>query len=104
MRTSTTANRLQRLLNAGGFALIAAAAPALLGATAAAPVSDPAATCPPGEHADVFSGQCVPHLVPRSSPGPTAIPGNPDVPAVSGIPCTPENIGQCIGLTESERR
>lgn len=99
----TTTNRLQRLLTAGAFA-VAAAAPALLGSAAEAPpMSEPAASCPPGEHADVYSGQCVPHTVPSSRTGPTAIPGNPDVPAVSGVPCTPENIGQCIGLSESQR-
>jgi hypothetical protein len=30
----------------------------------------------------------------------TAIPGNPDLPAIDGIPCTGRDAGQCIGLAE----
>jgi len=33
----------------------------------------------------------------------SSIPGNPDLPAVDGIPCTGRNTGECIGLSEEEQ-
>jgi hypothetical protein len=33
----------------------------------------------------------------------SAIPGNPDLPSISGIPCTGDNSGQCIGLAEQQQ-
>ena len=33
---------------------------------------------------------------------PSAIPGNPALPEVDGIPCTGANTGECIGLQESQ--
>ena len=89
----------RRLVLAGGFALAIAAAPAVAAFTAPAPAPGVvAAPCTGGEEADTFTGACIPHTVP-SSPF-SSIPGNPDVPAIDGIPCTGRNSGQCIGLAE----
>lgn len=89
----------RRLVIAGGFALAVAAAPTLT--AFAVPVSAPLADCPGGEESDQFTGICVPHTVPNSGASPfSSIPGNPDIPAVDGIPCTGGNSGQCIGLAE----
>lgn len=91
----------RRLVLAGGFALAIAAAPAVAAVTAPAPAQGPTAVaegCSGGEEADTFTGNCIPHTVP-SSPF-SSIPGNPDIPAVDGIPCTGANSGQCIGLAE----
>lgn len=68
---------------------IAAAAGLLLLALVPAVASEPTASAQPcvsGEEPDPLTGTCVPHLVPRTPQG--AIPGNPDVPAVLGRPCT----------------
>ena len=54
--------------------------------------------CAGGEEEDQFTTVCVPHTVPNSPF--TAIPGNPDLPSIDGIPCTGRNSGECIGLSE----
>ncbi|BBY26054.1 intersectin-EH binding protein Ibp1 [Mycolicibacterium sediminis] len=91
----------RRLVIAGGFALAVAAAPALTAFAVPVNPSAPLADCPGGEEADQFTGACVPHTVPNSGASPfSSIPGNPDVPAIDGIPCTGGNSGQCIGLAE----
>jgi hypothetical protein len=48
----------------------------------------------------------VPHTVPNSPLGSTNAPftqnaANPDVPEISGVPCTGRNAGECIGLEEN---
>ena len=58
------------------------------------------AACTPGEEADVYTTVCTPFLVPNSPSPFSAIPGNPDIPAIDGIPCTGRDAGQCIGLAE----
>ena len=89
----------KRLILAGGFAVAVAIAPAI--AVFAVPsASVPLAQCPGGEEEDQFTGICVPHTVPNSGSTFSSIPGNPDLPAVDGIPCTGHNSGQCIGLAE----
>lgn len=97
----------KRIILAGGFALAVAAAPAV--AAFAVPftaLGAPAASCPSGEEEDLYSAACLPHTVPNSPTGGSpasplgTISGNPDLPAVDGIPCTGENTGQCIGLQE----
>ena len=91
----------RRLILAGGFAVAVAAAPAIT--VMAVPASSPAvpmAQCPGGEEEDLYTGICVPHTVPNSPI--SSIPGNPDLPAVDGIPCTGHNTGECIGLAESQ--
>jgi hypothetical protein len=90
----------RRLILAGGFAVAVAAAPlvAVLNVPSAAV---PLAQCPAGEEEDLFTGICLPHTVPNSGTSPfSSIAGNPDLPAVDGIPCTGHNSGQCIGLAE----
>ena len=91
---------VRRLILAGGFAVAVAAAPAIAVYTAPSP-SVPVAQCPSGEEEDLYTGTCVPHTVPNSPL--SSIPGNPDLPAVGGIPCTGANSGQCIGLSEEEQ-
>ena len=89
----------RRLILAGGFAVAVAVAPAI--AVFAVPsASVPLAQCPGGEEEDQFTGVCVPHTVPNSGSSFSSIAGNPDLPAVDGVPCTGHNTGQCIGLAE----
>jgi hypothetical protein len=90
---------VRRLILAGGFAVAVAAAPAIAVVTLPS-ASVPLAQCPSGEEEDTFTGVCIPHTVPNSGAAFTSIPGNPDLPAVDGIPCTGHNSGQCIGLAE----
>jgi hypothetical protein len=89
----------KRLIVAGAFAVAVAAAPAI--AVFAVPSdSVPLAQCPGGEEEDTFTGVCIPHTVPNSGASFSSIPGNPNLPAVDGVPCTGHNSGQCIGLSE----
>jgi hypothetical protein len=89
----------KRLIVAGAFAVAVAAAPAI--AVFAVPsAAVPLAQCPGGEEEDTFTGICLPHTVPNSGSTFSSIPGNPDLPAVDGVPCTGHNSGQCIGLSE----
>lgn len=88
----------RRIILAGGFALAIAAAPAV--AAFAVPSTGPTfgAACPSGEEEDLYTNECLPHTVPNSPF--SSIPGNPDIPAIDGVPCTGRNSGQCIGLAE----
>jgi hypothetical protein len=99
--TMATLELSKRLILAGGFAVAVAVAPAI-SVFAVPSASVPLAQCPGGEEEDQFTGVCVPHTVPNSGASFSSIPGNPDLPAVDGIPCTGHNSGQCIGLAESE--
>jgi hypothetical protein len=91
---------VRRLILAGGFAVAVAAAPAVAVFTVPS-ASVPLAQCPAGEEEDLYTGVCLPHTVPNSPL--SSIPGNPDLPAVDGIPCTGRNTGECIGLSEEEQ-
>jgi hypothetical protein len=90
----------RRLILAGGFAVAVAAAPAVAVFTVPS-AAVPLAQCPAGEEEDLYTGVCLPHTVPNSPL--SSIPGNPDLPAVDGIPCTGRNTGECIGLSEEEQ-
>jgi hypothetical protein len=96
-----------RLILAGGFALAALTAPAMA-ALATSSDAPGVAACPSGESEDLFTTTCTPELVPNQG-GPNSgspystIPGNPDIPAVDGIPCAGHNSGQCIGLAEEQQ-
>lgn len=96
---------LRRLILACGFAVAAVAAPAITAITAPMPTG-PATACASGEESDLYTGNCVPHTVPNSRGAFSAIPGNPNLPAVNlpggggAIPCTGANTGECIGLAE----
>ncbi|MFI5510024.1 intersectin-EH binding protein Ibp1 [Mycobacterium sp. NPDC051804] len=95
-----------RLILAGGFALAALTAPV----TAALTTSEAPGVqaCPSGESEDLYTTTCTPELVPNQgganagSPYST-IPGNPDLPAIDGIPCAGHNSGQCMGLAEEQQ-
>lgn len=76
-----------------------AAAPAVAAFTIAIPTAS-AVTCPAGESEDIFTGECLPEMVPNS-PEVQSSPGG--LPSVGGIPCTGANTGQCIGLSEEEQ-
>jgi hypothetical protein len=92
-----------RLILAGGFALAALTAPMVAAlATSDAPATAVTA-CPSGESEDVYTTTCTPDLVPNSPSPLSAIPGNPDLPSIGGIPCTGANSGQCIGLSEEQQ-
>ncbi|KWX24775.1 hypothetical protein AFM11_08955 [Mycolicibacterium wolinskyi] len=87
-----------RLLFGAGFAATVAGAAALSLLPGMTPAAS--ASCAPGEESDVFTTVCTPFMVPNSPSPFTSIPGNPDIPAIDGIPCTGRNAGQCIGLAE----
>jgi hypothetical protein len=93
-----------RLFVAAGFALAIAAAPVIAVVAGGPPIPVNAiAACTPGEEMDVFTTVCTPFLVPNSPSGLTSIPGNPDIPAIDGIPCIGESSGACIGLAEDQQ-
>lgn len=89
--------------------LVGAGACALLIGSAACVTAAPASACPYGTQASAFSGVCVS----GGTDGDKAIPNAPDVgasygggpnelPSVNGVPCTPWQLGSCIGMAESE--
>jgi hypothetical protein len=89
----------RRAISIGGFALAIAAAPAVVAVAPALTAPSLVAECPAGSILEPTSGACV---TGGEQAVPEAIPGNPDLPQVDGIPCTGANTGQCIGLQESE--
>ena len=99
---------MRRLIFAGGFALAAAAAPAIVAFSAPLPAG-PAVACPSGEEEDLYTGNCVPHTAPNSPGNFGSIAGNPNLPAINApggggsIPCTGANSGECIGLAEEQQ-
>ena len=94
---------VSRIILAGGFALAALATP-VVAALAASDASTPSiAACPTGESEDLYTTMCTPDLVPNSPSPLSTIPGNPDMPAIDGIPCGGHNSGQCIGLAEEQQ-
>lgn len=104
---ATTKFSARRLIIAGGFAVAAAAAPAIAVVAMPTPAATPLAQCPGGEEHDLYTSICIPHLVPNAGSPYQTIGGNPDLAAVTvpgsggaGIPCTGHNSGQCIGLAE----
>jgi hypothetical protein len=62
--------------------------------------------CPAGQTADGFTGECVLDIAPISFvDGPTAqsiIIGGDNYGSVNGIPCTPEHLGTCIGMSYNQ--
>jgi hypothetical protein len=89
----------RRLIALSGFALAVSAAPAVAAVVVPVSTPTPVAECPAGEVAHPETGVCMPGA---EAEAPTAIPGNPSLPAVDGIPCTGANTGECIGLQESQ--
>jgi hypothetical protein len=90
----------RRLILAGGFAVAIAITPAA--AIIGHPThSVPLAACDPGEEEDVFTTVCTPFMVPNSPQGFTSTAANPDIPEISGVPCTGRDSGACIGLAEN---
>jgi hypothetical protein len=90
----------RRAILMGGFALAVAAAPVVAAvAVPAANSPTPVAECPAGYILEPTSGACV---TGGEQNTPAAIPGNPALPQVDGIPCTGANTGECIGLQESQ--
>ncbi|WP_082944255.1 hypothetical protein [Mycolicibacterium elephantis] len=84
---------------AGAFAAAVLAMPVI---TADPPTSSCTA-CSGGESQDVYTAVCVPDLVPNSPDPYTTIPGNPDMPAINGIPCGGHSSGSCMGLAEEQQ-
>jgi len=95
---------VRRLIIAGGFAAAMAAAPVVAVVAMPAPDAMPLAQCAGGEEEDLFTGICVPHMVPNSGAPYQATGSLPSVGVPGGggasIPCTGHNSGQCIGLAE----
>ena len=69
----------RRLIIAGGFAAAVAAAPAIAAVAMPTPAATPLAQCPAGEEEDLYTGICVPHMVPNAGDPYQAIGGNPDL-------------------------
>lgn len=91
----------RRIILAGGFALVLAGGPAAVALSLPA-VAGAVTSCPAGEEEDLYSGACLPHTVPNSPEGGSAvnqIPGG-SLSAVDGVPCTGGDTGKCIGLQE----
>ncbi|BBY30251.1 hypothetical protein GCM10023114_41440 [Mycolicibacterium sediminis] len=96
-------NAVKRAILLFGCAVIAASAPLV----AAAPAS---ATCPYGTAQTRFDGVCTksgssgPAYLPPAASRPSAdVVLNPNgFSTVNGIPCTPERIGKCYALQESQ--
>ncbi|WKG02754.1 intersectin-EH binding protein Ibp1 [Mycolicibacterium sp. HK-90] len=90
-------------ISASRFVLAAGIAAAIVSAPALGALSTPAdalAACPNGESEDIYTGACVPDLVPNSP----AFHSAPDqLPQIDGIPCTGANSGECIGLGEEQQ-
>jgi hypothetical protein len=101
LRMTTSSITTRRLLLAGGFAIAIAITPAV--ALVAQPThSVPLAACDAGEEEDTFTTVCTPFMVPNSPGGFTTTAANPDIPEVSGVPCTGgRSSGACIGLEEN---
>lgn len=70
----------------------------------------PAVACPYGTVPSDYSGVCVSGTSGSGQAVPVAPPhfgaayaGGPnELPSVDGIPCTPQHLGTCIGLAESQ--
>jgi hypothetical protein len=89
----------RRSILLGAFALAVAAAPAVAAVVPASVPLTQIAECPPGYAMEGTSEACV-MGAPEAQE--SAIPGNPALPEVDGIPCTGANTGECIGLQESQ--
>ena len=91
--------------------LVGTAACAVLIGAGACATAAPAAACPYGTVPSDFAGVCVSGqsgggqvIPPDPSQSGAVISGGPDeLPSVDGIPCTPQQLGACIGLAESAR-
>ena len=94
---------VSRIILAGGFAVAALATPAVVALASSGAATPSVAACPTGESEDLYTTMCTPDLVPNSPAPLSAIPGNPDLPAIDGIPCGGNNSGQCIGLAEDQQ-
>jgi hypothetical protein len=97
--TMTVELSSRRAILLGGFALVVAAAPAVAAVAPALNAPDVVAECPAGYVLEPTSQECVSG---EAQNAPSAIPGNPAMPEVDGIPCTGANTGECIGLQESQ--
>lgn len=88
---------------------VGAVACAVLIGAGACVTAAPAGACPYGTVPSDFAGVCVSGgtnggpVVPVSPPHVGAVySGGPnELPSVNGIPCTPQQLGTCIGLAES---
>lgn len=89
----------RRAILIGAFALVVSAAPAVATVVPALDAQAPVAECPVGSVMEPTSEACVSE---EQQNTPAAIPDNPALPAVDGIPCTGANTGECIGLQESQ--
>ena len=100
---ATQRSTVSRIILAGGFALAALATPAVVALSSSDSSTPSVAACPTGESEDLYTTMCTPDLVPNSPSPLSTIPGNPDMPAIDGIPCGGHNSGQCIGLAEEQQ-
>lgn len=100
---TATMNPVKTFLGAGACAVLIGAG---LCATAA-----PAQACPYGTVPSHFDGVCVSGtgggqgpagvVNPVQAGGPQLSGGPNELPRINGVPCTPQNVGTCIGLMEN---
>lgn len=99
---------MKLLLGAGSCAVLVGLSGVALCATAA-----PAQACPYGTVPSHFPGVCESgqsgglgpnaQVVTPVQAGGAQISGGPgELPRVNGVPCTPQNVGTCIGLMQSQ--
>jgi hypothetical protein len=101
---STTSISARRLLVAGCFAAAVAAAPAVATLTFAPAAGPSVLACPNGESTDIYTGECIPDLVPNSPTVPQGVGVDSNgFPTVDGVPCTGHDSGQCIGLEQEQQ-
>ena len=82
----------------------------VLVAAGACAAAAPASACPSGTVASDFPGVCVSGasgggqaVEPAPAQGGAVFSGGPnELPSVDGVPCTPQHLGTCIGLAQSE--
>lgn len=94
---------ITRLALAGGFAAAVLVAPAVATVHAVETPGTSHAACPTGESEDLYTTTCMPDLVPNSPSPFGTVSGNPDLPAIDGIPCGGRQSGQCVGLAEEQQ-
>lgn len=93
--------------------VLSAAACAVLVSAGLCATAAPAQACPYGTVQTHYNGVCVSgqggggqmpsgQLTPVNAGGPQLTGGIDELPRVNGVPCTPQNVGTCIGLMQSQ--
>ena len=92
------------LVVAGGIGAMAGAAPAAADGCPAGttPTSWPGVCLSGARSGSMVGGSAAAPAITGGAPGPVISGGQYGLTTVNGIPCTPEKIGTCIGLIQSQ--